>query len=168
MNLKKSFVFLPALAFCVFASACSKSRNDPKDGLDPRIRRLCDKTGLVALPTENGEVLMIVKTTDELGQMCWIAPRVIDADGTECIYVGSYIAKWDEINEEVWGVLMNQNTRRRNNVFAESSDYLVLRALVPLASKPDDFRDAIESLAIEADNIERVYFGREDVDFNKK
>lgn len=164
MNLKNALVFLSSLALCVLAASCSNSGNDQQTGLDPRIRRLFRKTGLLELETEQGALILFIKTDATRSQMCAIAPQVVDADGIECVYVGSDIAKWDEIPGNTLSTLMNQNARRRNHVFAVSSDYLVLRSLIPLKSKPDVFRDAIEALAVEADNIERVYFAKDDSD----
>lgn len=164
MNFKNALACLSSLALCVLAASCSNSGDEPQAGLDPRIRRLFGKTGLLDLETEHGELLVLLKTSAARGQMCMIAPQVVDADGIDCVYVGSDIAKWDEIPGNILSSLMNQNARRQNRVFAISSDYLVLRSLIPLKSKPDEFRGAIEALAVEADNIERVYFDKDDSD----
>ena len=172
MKSRNILVWLPMLVMSAFLVSCSDSNGKPSkvgngsgvQGLDPRIKGLFEKTGLLELETENGILISILDTGGNRKQVCMIAPQVVDADGVDCIYVGSSIARWDEISEKAWSDLMNQNTRRRKNVFGASSGDLVLRALVPLNSTPEELRNAITSLAMEADDIQRVYFAKDDFD----
>ncbi len=148
----------------VVAAIFTEDENAASQAGEPHIARIVSSSGLKYKMDDTGCYILPFSTEDEgsRSQSCLVLPEIVDADGTDCLFLGSFVASCDSIPNSVLHELLNENTTRRTRLWGEIKNHLVLRVLVPLDTPPEVFRSMAEGLALDADACEKELTGKDE------